>query len=93
MKINDINGTIIDTDKLNDVDSLIIEESRKLYELCIKYNIPLFMVILKSDNKTIGHINPSSKLKEGYLWGGLNSALKYLSNNIFYLGDIRKNEN
>jgi hypothetical protein len=38
MEINHVNGGNVNTDKLNDVDSLLMEESAKLHKLFAQYN-------------------------------------------------------
>jgi folate-dependent tRNA-U54 methylase TrmFO/GidA len=44
MKIEHITGTSVETDKLPDVDALLMEESQKLHALFAKYNRQLFLL-------------------------------------------------
>ena len=44
MKIKYVNGESVETDKLPDVDALLMEESQKLHALFKKYNRQLFLV-------------------------------------------------
>lgn len=45
MKIQQLNGNVIDTDKLSDVDAMILEKSEELYWLCSKYKRQMFLVV------------------------------------------------
>ncbi len=44
MEIKHVNGEVVDTDKLSDVDAILMEESKKLHLLFQKYNRQLFLV-------------------------------------------------
>lgn len=44
MEINHINGTGVDTDKLSDVDAILMEESAKLHKLFSKYDRQLTLI-------------------------------------------------
>jgi hypothetical protein len=44
MEINHLNGESVDTDKLGDVDAILMEESYKLHTLFAKYNRQLFLI-------------------------------------------------
>lgn len=44
MEINHLTGGGVDTDKLNDVDALLMEESAKLHKLFAQYNRQLFLI-------------------------------------------------
>ncbi len=44
MKITHADGVIVDTDKLCDVDALLLEESAKLHKLFAKYNRQLLLL-------------------------------------------------
>lgn len=44
MEIKHVDGTLIETDNLPDVDALLMEESQKLHALFQKYNRQLFLV-------------------------------------------------
>jgi|FAXJ01.1.fsa_nt_gi hypothetical protein len=44
MKIEHINGNTVDTDKLPDVDALLMEASKVLHEQFSRYNRQLFLV-------------------------------------------------
>lgn len=45
MKIEQRNGIVIDTDKIADVDAMILEKSEDLYQLCSKYKRQMFLVV------------------------------------------------
>jgi hypothetical protein len=56
MEIKHVNGKSVETDKLPDVDAILMEESQKLHAIFKKYNRQLFLVgEMKSreDSKTI----------------------------------------
>ena len=44
MKLEYVNGKTVETDKLPDVDALLMEASKGLHELFAKYNRQLFLV-------------------------------------------------
>jgi hypothetical protein len=44
MKLEHVNGKTVETDKLPDVDALLMEASKGLHELFAKYNRQLFLV-------------------------------------------------
>ena len=44
MKVEYVNGKSVDTDKLPDVDALLLEGSKELHALFVKYNRQLFLV-------------------------------------------------
>lgn len=44
MEINHVGGGAVETDKLNDVDALLMEESAKLHKLFAQYNRQLFLI-------------------------------------------------
>lgn len=44
MEINYVNGGSVNTDKLNDVDAILMEESAKLHKLFAQYNRQLVLV-------------------------------------------------
>ena len=44
MEIKHCGGTTVETDKLPDVDAMLMEESKKLHETFKKYNRQLFLV-------------------------------------------------
>lgn len=44
MEIKHVTGTSVETDKLPDVDALLMEESKKLHTLFKQYNRQLFLV-------------------------------------------------
>lgn len=44
MEIKHLTGGVVDTDKLNDVDAILMEESAKLHKLFSQYNRQLFLI-------------------------------------------------
>ena len=44
MEIKHVSGTTVETDKLPDVDAILMEESQKLHTIFKKYNRQLFLV-------------------------------------------------
>lgn len=44
MEINHIDGSTVNTNNLNDVDAILMEESAKLYKLFSKYNRQLVLL-------------------------------------------------
>ena len=44
MKLEHVNGKTVDTDKLPDVDAILMEASKELHALFAKYNRQLFLV-------------------------------------------------
>jgi len=43
MKIEHVDGRVVDTTNMTDIDALLLEESKKLQELYAKYNRQLFL--------------------------------------------------
>jgi len=62
MKIECIDGRIIDTDSLTDADAEIKEIQSELTKVCIKYNVPLLSLTI--DQKNYGFIGEHCVVKD-----------------------------
>jgi hypothetical protein len=69
MIINHPDGKVTDTNKLNDISALIMEKSKELCDLCIKYKIPLFLKYIDNTTtpKTASGAFNSNNDKETYI--------------------------
>ena len=93
-------GTVVDTDKLNDVDALLLEECKKLHLLFVQYNRQLFLVgdmkngISPETNKNgtiFFHVCPPTQSSEEisknwhtYYWR-INGFLDKITNGQLYI--------
>jgi hypothetical protein len=104
MEIKHVNGNTVDTDKLPDVDALLMEASKELHSLFAKYNRQLFLVgEMKSteDNPTsngcmffhLGALglekDPESIQKAaGMYYGRIDGYIRSMSNHTLGIGRI-----
>lgn len=54
MKIETVDGTSFETDKMSDIQALILEKGKELHDLCSKSNRQCF-IMLDADNRCDGH--------------------------------------
>jgi len=104
MKVEHVTGATVDTDRLPDVDALLMEESKKLHEQFAKYNRQLFLVgEMKStvDKPASGgcsffHVgakgiqDDKEKFKEaiGRYYGRIDGYIRAMSNHSLGIGRI-----
>ena len=104
MKLEHVNGKSVETDKLPDVDALLMEESKKLHEQFAKYNRQLFLVgeMKSMEDKTPSngcvffHVgepgidkNPEVMQKAvGLYYGRIDGYIRSMSNHSLGIGRI-----
>ena len=104
MKFKHVDGRTVDTDKLPDVDALLMEESKKLYEQFLKYNRQLFLVgEMKGEEDTTAingcaFFNPGTSCltkdpeamqkTAGIYYGRIDRCIRGMSKNTLGIGRI-----
>jgi hypothetical protein len=87
MIINHGDGSKTNTDKLSDVDSMIVEKAEELRLICKTANRQLFLAVecSRNDGAFWNFIGESldDKLKKFYTW--FDGVIKDVSNNVFRL--------
>jgi len=85
MKITNADGSITDTDKMSDVDSMLVEKAEELRNICVTANRELFLTVeCTKNNATFWNFRGASmneKLKTFQKW--LDSILKDISKSVF----------
>lgn len=104
MKIDHISGTSVETNNLPDADAILMEESKKLHELFIKYNRQVILVGemmakegLSSTNGCVFYHVGNSELRKtpelfqaavNSFYGRLDGFVRSLTRNTLGIGHI-----
>lgn len=104
MEITHVTGKTVDTDKLPDVDALLMEASKELHSLFAKYNRQLFLVgeMKSTEDKTATngcsffHLGAPELQKDpeamqkaaGMYYGRLDGYIRGMSNHTLGIGRI-----
>lgn len=79
MKLKCINGEM-DTDKMTDIDSAIVEKMSEFFELCKKYNALVFIKVITPSFKSTGaHLFGDSRDKSLALLSEMDETLSLIS--------------
>ncbi len=103
MKIKHTDNTITDTDKLNDLDSLLLEEIAKIHELFAKHKRQVMIVAeihrnsAKNDYDGCSFFHIANEKNDEYpklcdkFLGRIDRFLKSFSNNQLFIAHINPN--
>jgi hypothetical protein len=95
MIIQHSNGETTDTDKLNDIESQLIEKMDDVLQFCIKNKIPIYAVYLGLNRENVWGIQNANSDQKDYslLIGSLIDGLERTMNQKILIVDKGEEEN